>query len=324
MRICRRCYRAWEKDALHCPHDGAKTRAPDDRELRHKALLGTQVEKYRIEGIVGVGGMGAVFRAVHVGLDKPVAIKVIHGHVAQNKEMVARFLREARRLAQLRDAYFVNVSDNGTLADGRHFFVMDLLFGEPLTNLVERAAPMTELRTAAIASEIALGLAAAHEANVFHRDLKPDNVFLVTAAPGDSEWVQLKILDFGIARTVDTKQTAGCVVSPFGSLDRNQGTRGQRTAPGWQSLLDRTGYVAAFIGLLSCDSIARWVAVSQTGCADHRDSTAEPLRVRSDCDQPRQARPSGPRHPSGGWCALACRDYACQCCNSVSYLGLCA
>jgi len=202
MRLCSTCHRAFPADDAVCPEDDTPTRASTAEEEALLERVGTVLDKYRIEGIVGVGGMGVVYRAVHTSLKRPVAIKFIHEEVANNQTMMKRFRDEALRLAALDHDNIVGVSDDGRTADGRYFFVMPLLVGESLTSVMQREAPLPDTRIRTIGADIARGLHAAHEAGVIHRDLKPDNVFLASSASGTQD--RIKLLDFGIARQVDT------------------------------------------------------------------------------------------------------------------------
>ena len=205
MHLCPTCHRAYPDDITLCPEDTTRTRVANEEETAHLTRVGTVVEKYRVDGLVGIGGMGVVYRAVHESLKRPVAVKFIHEEVAASTSMMERFKDEALRLAALNHDAIVAVSDDGQSADGRYFFVMPLLVGESLTTLMRREAPLPEERIRAIGAEIARGLHAAHETNVIHRDLKPDNVFLASTDVDDRD--RIKILDFGIARQVETSES---------------------------------------------------------------------------------------------------------------------
>lgn len=164
-------------------------------------LLGTVVENYRFESIVGTGTMGIVYRAVHTLIGKPAAIKVLKPDYADDPEMVRRLVREARTVNAIRHPSIVNAFGFGTLQrTGQPYIVMDLLEGEPLDAFIKREAPVG-LRTATvILDELLSGLYAAHQVGVIHRDMKPGNCFLERQADGGS---RLKLLDFGLARQAD-------------------------------------------------------------------------------------------------------------------------
>ncbi len=151
--------------------------------------------KYRIESLIGHGGMGSVWRARHESLDMPVAIKFMGAHTAGDVEARQRFEREARALASLRTPNIVQVSDHGV--DGETpYIVMELLEGEDLSTRLLRKKRLALDETSRILAQVARALRRAHEAGVTHRDLKPSNIFL---AEVDGDEV-VKVLDFGVAK----------------------------------------------------------------------------------------------------------------------------
>jgi len=157
-------------------------------------------ERYRIEAVIGGGGIGAVYRAVQLPLERPVAIKVLHDDLLELTELRKRFEREARVLSALTHPHVVSISDYGIDGD-RPYLVMELLEGRTLEQLLrkEKLEPEHALE---IAHEVLEGLAFAHGKGIAHRDLKPANVFLQRTARDDHEHV--KLLDFGLARMVST------------------------------------------------------------------------------------------------------------------------
>ncbi|MFO0611692.1 MAG: serine/threonine-protein kinase [Polyangiaceae bacterium] len=147
-------------------------------------------DRYELVSLLGVGGMGEVWRARHVALDKAVAVKVLRFAAPSAR---ARFLREARVLAALRHEGLVEVHDFGETPHRFPYFVMELLEGESLANRLDRERQVPAREAVRIAVAVAEGLSAAHAAGVIHRDVKPDNVLLV----GSSR--RPKVVDFGIA-----------------------------------------------------------------------------------------------------------------------------
>jgi hypothetical protein len=154
--------------------------------------------KYRLEAIIGEGGMGSVWAAIHTGLGQAVAIKFISREFVSSSEALRRFDAEAKAAAQLRSRHVVQVFDNGTLEDGTPFIAMELLRGENLYARVHRAGPIPLEETVDILVQCCKALGRAHGAGIIHRDIKPDNIFL--AQSNDDEAGLVKILDFGIAK----------------------------------------------------------------------------------------------------------------------------
>ncbi|MGE0396331.1 MAG: protein kinase [Kofleriaceae bacterium] len=186
--VCRSDYPA---DWKVCPKDATN-------------LLATpQVGKYTIEGLLGTGGMGAVYRATNPDTKGRVAIKLMNPSVASAESARQRFQREAASVAALRTAHVVKVYDFGTEADGTLYLVMELLDGHPLRDEIAPGPDFMDLARVQMVMDGALkGLAAAHKAGIVHRDLKPENVFVAETDDGEVP----KLLDFGIAR-VRTKDS---------------------------------------------------------------------------------------------------------------------
>ncbi len=160
-------------------------------------LIGqTVADRYEVESLLGSGGMGSVYRARHIQLRKPVALKVLHGQMTLIPEVVARFEREAVAAARIDHPNVATATDFGTLGDDSFFLVLEYVDGISLSKLVEEG-PLPPARAVRIATQIAQALVAAHAAGIVHRDLKPDNVMLVEKQ-GDPDFV--KVLDFGIAK----------------------------------------------------------------------------------------------------------------------------
>ena len=154
--------------------------------------------RYRVLREIGRGGMGAVFEAVHVDLEKRVALKALLPSMTGQPDVVARFEREGRAMAKIRHPNVVDVSDVGA-HDGVPFLVMEFLEGEDLARLLLREGALSAERAAEIMLPVLGAVAAAHARGIIHRDLKPENIFLARAGDGA---VVPKVLDFGISKIV--------------------------------------------------------------------------------------------------------------------------
>jgi serine/threonine-protein kinase len=158
--------------------------------------------KYRLTRLLGDGGMGSVYEALHAVLGTRVAIKVLHPELGGRSGLVERFLQEARVAAQIRSPYVVHVIDVDRTPDGDAYIVMDLLEGEALSSVLERQHKLPVRTACQYTLQILEALEAAHALGVIHRDLKPENVF-VTFVAGRPV---LKLIDFGIAKARRTDQ----------------------------------------------------------------------------------------------------------------------
>ncbi|MGH9372821.1 MAG: serine/threonine-protein kinase, partial [Vicinamibacterales bacterium] len=154
-------------------------------------MVGTTVEHYRVESMLGRGGMGEVYRAVDTRLDRAVAIKFLPEPSAAVASTVERFFREARAASALNHPNIVTIHEVGRSPQGGHFIVQELVEGQTLTAHVREPLPIETV--AAIGAQVARALAVAHGAGIAHRDIKPDNIMLRPDG-------YVKVLDFGLAR----------------------------------------------------------------------------------------------------------------------------
>ena len=152
--------------------------------------------KYRLERLIGQGAIAYVYEATHIDLGGPVAVKFLKPEHAQNAEIVSRFQAEARAVARLRNPHVAMVMDLGSHG-GAPFIVMEFLQGHDLRSLINQHGPMPMENVAEILIQACAALAEAHGQGVVHRDIKPDNLFLVDP---DQSWKSLKVLDFGISK----------------------------------------------------------------------------------------------------------------------------
>jgi serine/threonine-protein kinase len=213
MKVCPRCYTRFPDGERFCLHDSAVLVEEEDI-----ARLGHNIGNYRLDKILGRGGMGTVYFGEHIYIKRPVAVKVLHPQFAKYQEAIHRFLREARAATAINHPNIVDVTDFGILPEGAVYFVMEYLEGKSLEDVIEKEGAVELHRALNIANQLALALDAAHAVGVIHRDLKPDNIMLLKR-PGrrdivrmnpDNSWITereesydfVKVLDFGIAKTL--------------------------------------------------------------------------------------------------------------------------
>lgn len=150
--------------------------------------------RFKIEREIGTGGMGTVYLATHLGLERPVAVKIIRREFEGDADVADRFLREARTMAKLRHPHAAMIFDAGSLPDGRHFIVMEFVEGETLSQALAREGRFPASKAVRIATEICDVLEEAHRLGIIHRDLKPSNILLGKRG--------VCVLDFGVAKVL--------------------------------------------------------------------------------------------------------------------------
>src|SRR5690606_15155038 len=160
---------------------------------------------YRVDELLGVGGMGCIYRGEHVRMRKGVALKVLHRRMNYVPEAVARFEQEAIAVARIRPPNVAAASELGQLPDGTLYMALELVGRKSLRDVIREGGPMETVRAVTIVTQIAEALSAAHEQGVIHRDLKPENVMLT----GKQGRELVKVLDFGIAKLSRQDAEAG-------------------------------------------------------------------------------------------------------------------
>jgi len=157
-------------------------------------------QRYLVERLLGVGGMGYVVRAKQIFTDQPVAVKLLLPERAQDRAVVARFLREARAAAKLKSAHVCRILDVGLLDDGVPYIAMEYLEGSDLGAQLQEHGPLTPREAVACVLQACDAVAEAHALGIVHRDLKPRNLFLARREGGAAS---IKVLDFGVAKILD-------------------------------------------------------------------------------------------------------------------------
>jgi serine/threonine protein kinase len=191
---------------------GRRTREGSQRDREEAgALVGQTIGKYRLERLLGIGGMGQVYLAVHPVIGSKVAIKVLGAKGAKDARNVDRFFREAQAVNVIQHEGIVNVLDMDQLDDGRPYLVMEYLAGVTLLQLLAERGPLALPFVARIAEEGLRALAAAHEAGIVHRDLKPENILITPEG-------RCKLLDFGVAKLSGTGQGSVPVLTRTGEV----------------------------------------------------------------------------------------------------------
>jgi eukaryotic-like serine/threonine-protein kinase len=199
-RECPRCGASFDESTNFCLNDG-------ERLLLTGKLTGQLLDgRYRIEGIVGQGGMGVVYRAKHIHIDAPVAIKVLNHALVSNQSAIERFRREAKAAGRFSHPNAVQVTDFGVADEETVYLVMELVEGKSLRELLREKSPFEVGRAVNLMTQACSAVDAAHESGVIHRDLKPDNILVRNMGAVE----EVKVLDFGIAKL---KQREGVVAN---------------------------------------------------------------------------------------------------------------
>ena len=210
---CPVCLAVFRTEFACCPVDGAELGAlmPDA-----DPLIGGQIAgRYVLEELVGQGSMGLIYRARHVHLPRTFAIKILFGDLVADARMRIRFAQEASLASRLGHPNVVSVVDFGRSENGLLYLVMDYVEGEALSSLIEREAPLDQVRVCRLTRQLAEGLAHAHEHGLVHRDFKPGNVMLEAREGGE---LVPRILDFGLAISTRERDEAPGRLTEFGFI----------------------------------------------------------------------------------------------------------
>jgi serine/threonine protein kinase len=186
---------------------------------------------YFIQRRVGGGGMGDVYKAVHVALDKPVALKLLKKSLLADATLVQRFYREARAASKLRHPNVISVTDFGQTEDGTLFMAMEYLAGKSLARMIADDQPLSEKRIVPIGAQVLAALAEAHAAGILHRDLKPENVMVESRR---DEPDSVKVLDFGIAKIQTAEADADKTQTELTQAGLVCGTPGYMSPEQWR------------------------------------------------------------------------------------------
>jgi predicted Ser/Thr protein kinase len=207
--LCHRCY-----NLLAVGGGDRQAPCPVDGTLLQPVIGMPPVidNKYRVDAVIGRGGMGAVFRARDIRLERDVAVKIVRADLMAGDEARARFRREAQIVARLQHPAIVTIFDYGTLSGGAAYLVMEYVHGEDLRHRLKRERVLPPPAAVELLSGVASGVDAAHRAGVLHRDLKPENILLpASGAPP-------KVLDFGVAKMADSTTPSGDRLTQGGTI----------------------------------------------------------------------------------------------------------
>ena len=195
-RFCPKCVKKIPGELENCPECGVRLIASMDGDLSGSVLD----ERYDVIESLGKGGMGVVYKARQRIIDRCVALKVLRRELVQDESSVKRFLVEAKAVASLRSPHTITLYDFGISREGLLYFTMELLEGRALTKIIRTEAPLDPERAVGLVLQVCDSLKEAHGKGILHRDLKPDNIYVL---PGEGGKEHVKVLDFGIAKMLN-------------------------------------------------------------------------------------------------------------------------
>lgn len=202
MKYCPKCKAEYSDDQAICPIDTTTLvdKSPEVVSEPSDPMMGRVIaDKYRIERLIGRGGMGAVYEGKHLLLDRAVAIKVLHQNMTADERAATRFIREAKASAKIEHANAVTIHDFGVLKDGSAYLIMEFIRGRSLRQLLMKSSKITLEQAIDWVIQVCNVLEVAHQQGIIHRDLKPENVMLKENADGS---MTVKVVDFGLAKLV--------------------------------------------------------------------------------------------------------------------------
>jgi len=234
MPVCEKCHHEAMPGALFCVFCGTNFAAtPADSPQADPFVGQTLKGMYLIQQRIADGGMGQVYKALHIALDAPFAVKIVKQGLRSDPGVVGRFQREARAVSKLRHPNVVAVTDFGQTEDGTLFMVMEYVTGRSLARVIAEESPLREHRVVQIGAQILSAFAEAHAHQLLHRDLKPENVMVESRRDAQDS---VKVLDFGIAKLqitgapASTLTRAGLVCGTPGYMSPEQLTGGDLDA----------------------------------------------------------------------------------------------
>jgi serine/threonine protein kinase len=214
MAVCPNCSTQVSDGTKFCPNCGSVVPSVPSNDV--DPFLGRVIARnFRIESLLGTGGMGRVYKARQISLDKLVVLKVLHPHFQNDTQLVQRFQREARAASRLNHPNSISIIDFGQAEDGTLYMAMELLHGQDLFNLLQKEFPLPEERVGRIMIQVCSALTEAHEQNIIHRDLKPENIMVEDRRDQKDH---VKVLDFGIAKIQDPTEGDGRALTQQGMV----------------------------------------------------------------------------------------------------------
>src|SRR5574341_620695 len=198
IKKCNSCGNTYPSNLSFCLNDGSPL-------VQLETLIGTILDgRYRLDSLIGVGGMGDVYRATHVHLDTEFAVKLLKPEFVANQTAIKRFRLEAKAAGRIHHPNAVRVTDFGVTPERIVYLVMELVKGESLRGMMRNEGKLDYLRTVNIVRQVCGAVDAAHRGGVIHRDLKPDNILIEIVHNTE----RVKVLDFGIAKLREAKTDA--------------------------------------------------------------------------------------------------------------------